>query len=211
MTHIRPRANLNTKSTIYQSKRHLHFNGRTKVFYNFASNRIQAFNPPGLLSKLSDDLKFSQTIVLPPNASLVVTSGQCGFRKDGSVPEDVHKQIELALSNTKKTLHAAGVVQGWTNVYHVMTASISITRTRLIYLTDIRGSHEEIKEHFPIARYAAELWTGYAALAQDPEDIVQKTVKFIEEVTFQRWSRLYQADRSWADDPGPPQASKLYS
>lgn len=35
------------------------------------------------------------------------------------MPEDVHKQIELAFSNTKKTLHAAGVVQGWTNVYHM--------------------------------------------------------------------------------------------
>lgn len=124
MTHIRPRANLNAKSTIYQSKRHVHFNGRTKVSYNFASNRIQAFNHPGLLSKLSDDLKLSQAIVLPPNASLVVTLGQCGFREDGSVPEDVHKQIELAFSNTKKTLHATGVVQGWTNVYHMTVCTI---------------------------------------------------------------------------------------
>ena len=64
MTHIRPHANLN-KSTIYQSKRHLHFNGRTKVSYNFASNRIRAFNHPGLLSKLSDDLNSAKPSSCP--------------------------------------------------------------------------------------------------------------------------------------------------
>ncbi|KAJ5240339.1 Pfs NACHT and ankyrin domain protein [Penicillium citrinum] len=44
-----------------------------------------------------------------------------------------------------------------------------------------------------MARYAAEFWAF-----------------FEEEVTFQRWSRLYQADRGWDNDPGPPRASKLY-
>ncbi|PLB48774.1 Pfs, NACHT and ankyrin domain protein, partial [Aspergillus steynii IBT 23096] len=95
--------------------------------------------------------------------------------------------------------------------FNFMAASISITTTCLTYLTDIKGTHEEIKGHFPMARYAAEFWAGYAALAQDSEDIVQKSVKFLEkEVTFQRWSRLYQADRSWDYDPGPPRASRLY-
>jgi hypothetical protein len=95
--------------------------------------------------------------------------------------------------------------------FKIMAASISITTTCLTYLTDIKGSHEDIKGHFPMARYAAELWAGYAALARDSEDIVRNTVKFLEEeVTFQRWCRLYQADRSWDHDPGPPRASRLY-
>ncbi|KAJ5449841.1 PfsNACHT and ankyrin domain protein [Penicillium daleae] len=97
------------------------------------------------------------------------------------------------------------------NLFNIMTASTSITMTCLTYLTDIKGSRENIKGHFPMARYAAELWAGYAALARDSQDIVRKSVKFLEEdVTFQRWSRLYQADRSWDDDPGPPRASRLY-
>ncbi|CAG7990614.1 unnamed protein product [Penicillium salamii] len=97
------------------------------------------------------------------------------------------------------------------NDFKIMTASISITRTCLTYLTGIKGSHEEIKRHFPMARYAAEFWTSYAALALDSDEIIRKTVKFLEEeVTFQRWSRLYQADRGWDNDPGPPRASRLY-
>lgn len=97
------------------------------------------------------------------------------------------------------------------NDFKIITASITITTTCLTYLTDIEGRHEEIKRNFPMAKYAAEVWPGYAALAWDSEDTVRKTVKFLEEeVTFQRWSRLYQADRSWDDDPGPPRASRLY-
>ncbi|KFA55211.1 hypothetical protein S40293_09949 [Stachybotrys chartarum IBT 40293] len=97
------------------------------------------------------------------------------------------------------------------NQFEVMTASISITKTCLTYLTDINGSHGEIKQDFPMARYAAEVWTVHAALAQATEDICRATVRFLEmETTFQRWARLYQADRGWADDPGPPRGSRLY-
>ncbi|KID81740.1 Pfs, NACHT and Ankyrin domain protein [Metarhizium guizhouense ARSEF 977] len=61
-------------------------------------------------------------------------------------------------------------------------------------------------------RYAAEVWTGHAALTQaSSEDIVRATVRFLEEeATFQRWAQLYQADRDWDDDPGPPRGSRLY-
>jgi ankyrin repeat protein len=62
-----------------------------------------------------------------------------------------------------------------------------------------------------MARYAAEVWTGHAALAQGSEDIVGMTVSFLEkDSTFQRWSCLYQADMSWAINPGSPQGSRLY-
>ncbi|KAF4768676.1 hypothetical protein HAV15_002769 [Penicillium sp. str.  len=97
------------------------------------------------------------------------------------------------------------------NDFEITTASISITRTCLSYLTGINGSHREIKRNFPMARYAAELWTGHAALAQASEDIIRVTVSFLErKATFQRWTRLYQADRGWDDNPGPPRSSRLY-
>ena len=48
-------------------------------------------------------------------------------------------------------------------------------------------------------------------MAQASEDIVRATVRFLEkEATFQRWARLYQPDRDWDDDPGPPRGSKHY-
>ncbi|RSL82936.1 hypothetical protein CEP52_016837 [Fusarium oligoseptatum] len=90
------------------------------------------------------------------------------------------------------------------NHFKIATASISITKTCLTYLTDINGSHKEIQQHFPMARYAAEVWTGYAAWAQASEDIARATVRFLEEeATFQRWARLYQPDRHWDDNPAP--------
>ncbi|KAH7201175.1 ankyrin repeat-containing domain protein [Fusarium oxysporum] len=94
------------------------------------------------------------------------------------------------------------------NQFKIAIASISITRTCLTYLTDIP---RETKQDFPMARYAAEIWTGYAVLAQASEDIARATVRFLEEeVTFQRWARLYQPDRGWHYNPGPPQGSRLY-
>jgi hypothetical protein len=95
--------------------------------------------------------------------------------------------------------------------FQVTAASISITRTCLTYLTDINGSEKEMKRYFPMARYAAEYWTWHATLAQAYEEIIRITVNFLEtEETFQRWARLYQADRSWDDSPGAPRGSRLY-
>jgi hypothetical protein len=55
-----------------------------------------------------------------------------------------------------------------------------------MYLTDVNGNNEEIKRDFPMARYAAEVWADYAALARASEDIVRATVSFLkEEATFQ--------------------------
>ncbi|KAK4228724.1 putative ankyrin repeat protein L63 [Podospora fimiseda] len=97
------------------------------------------------------------------------------------------------------------------NQFRVATASISITKTCLTYLTDIKDSCQEIKREFPLARYAAEVWADNAASAQASENIVPVIVSFMEnEVTFQRWTRLYQADRYWVNDPGTPRGSRLY-
>uniref|UniRef100_A0A8H7N165 GPI inositol-deacylase winged helix domain-containing protein n=1 Tax=Bionectria ochroleuca TaxID=29856 RepID=A0A8H7N165_BIOOC len=95
--------------------------------------------------------------------------------------------------------------------FKITTAGIPILRMCLTYLTDISSSHREMKRGFPMGRYAAEIWTGYAVLAQSSEAIVRATVRFLEnKATFQRWARLYQADRNWEDDPGPPCGPGLY-
>ena len=81
----------------------------------------------------------------------------------------------------------------------------------MTYLADINGSEREMKRYFPMAAYAAKFWTCHAALAQADEEIIRITVRFLEkEATFQRWARLYQADRSWNNSPGAPQGSRLY-
>lgn len=66
------------------------------------------------------------------------------------------------------------------NDFKITTAIISITRTCLTYRTDINYSHRAIKRHFLIVRFAAELRTGYDAIAQASEDIVRVVGKFLE-------------------------------
>ncbi|KAF4461456.1 hypothetical protein FALBO_11750 [Fusarium albosuccineum] len=95
--------------------------------------------------------------------------------------------------------------------FDLESASIIITRTCLTYLTDIEGDHSTIRNDFPMARYAAESWFHFAVSAEIELGIVQAAVRFLrDETTFQRWGRLYQSDRSWGDEPGPPRASRLY-
>ncbi|WYZ41181.1 hypothetical protein EsH8_V_000076 [Colletotrichum jinshuiense] len=95
--------------------------------------------------------------------------------------------------------------------FDLTSASIVITRTCLTYLADIKGSHSDIRRDFPLARYAAQVWTRFAALAETSEDVVQAAVGFLQdEITFQRWGRLFHDDNHWTDDPGPPDGSKLY-
>ncbi|KAG5752614.1 hypothetical protein H9Q70_004752 [Fusarium xylarioides] len=95
--------------------------------------------------------------------------------------------------------------------FNLENASLTILKTCLAYLTDIRGSHSTIGRDFPMARYAAESWMDHAVSANTSEDIVRMTVSFLrDETTFQRWCRLYQADRPWDDGPGPPRAPRLY-
>ncbi|CAF3557462.1 unnamed protein product [Fusarium graminearum] len=95
--------------------------------------------------------------------------------------------------------------------FNLNNASIAIAKTCLTYLADIRGSHRTIKRDFPMARYAAESWMDHAVSANTSEDIVRIAVGFLrDETTFHRWCRLYQADRRWESEPGPPQAPRLY-
>ncbi|KAH6708523.1 ankyrin repeat protein [Verticillium dahliae] len=57
-----------------------------------------------------------------------------------------------------------------------------------------QGTYKETTRDFPMAKFAAEVWTGFL---QDDR-------------TFQLWGRLYQPDVPWKNDPGPPHGSKLY-
>jgi enamine deaminase RidA (YjgF/YER057c/UK114 family) len=93
---------------------------------SFTAYGVRTFSPSGALSKLSEEMTLSQAIVIPPHASLVVTSGQCGFREDLSLPENVHEQILLAFENAEKSLKAAGVADGWKSVYQMTTYTPSI-------------------------------------------------------------------------------------
>src|SRR4051812_15143892 len=88
---------------------------------SFKAHSVRAYSPSGVLSDVADNLTLSQAIVIPANARLVVTSGQCGFQEDGSLPSHVEEQISLAFANAEKTLKGAGVTDGWKSVYQMTT------------------------------------------------------------------------------------------
>ncbi|KAK4658095.1 hypothetical protein QC762_0034800 [Podospora pseudocomata] len=114
------------------------------------------------------------------------------------------KELHLAHFSVKEYLLKEGQ-------FGLPLASIVITRTCLTYLTDIEGRWWEIKKRFAMAQYAAMYWMDYAALAERSEDVVQISIKFLQdESTFQRWVQLYQADNMLTRAPGSRQELRLY-
>lgn len=108
---------------------------------SFISQGVRAFNPFGHLASLADELHLSQAVVLPPNIHLVVTSGQCGFRDDFSLPEDITEQVMLAFENAEKTLKAAGVIDGWKSVYQLTTYAPELTEEWSKAITAAKGKY----------------------------------------------------------------------
>jgi len=51
----------------------------------------------------------SDAVLIPTGAAILVSSGQLGMLKDGTVPEDTEQQIEAAFDNVEAVLRAAGM------------------------------------------------------------------------------------------------------
>ncbi|KXJ84981.1 Pfs, NACHT and ankyrin domain protein [Microdochium bolleyi] len=119
----------------------------------------------------------------------------------------VHADVdELHLSHFSVKEYLLGIQQ-----IKLPSASITIAMTCLAYLADIECSDAEIRQQFPMARFAAQVWTGFAAAAETAGSVLEASVRFLQgEATFQRWCRLYQQDTYWDDNPGPPKGSRLY-
>jgi hypothetical protein len=95
--------------------------------------------------------------------------------------------------------------------FNLQSATVSISKTCLAYLTDIRVCPTTDESDFPMARFAAKHWTEFAVLARGSEEIVRATVSFLQnETAFRQWCQLYHADHPWPMPPGPPRASRLY-
>ncbi|SPJ78511.1 related to ankyrin repeat [Fusarium torulosum] len=149
----------------------------------------RSFDVDGRLSLKTDILRYCPSLVIITKVTNYVGIVEKLHLAHFSVKEYLLEQAQFNLEN----------------------ASIAISKTCLTYLTDIRGNHSTIRRNFPMARYAAESWMDYAVSAEISQDIIRTTVDFLrDETTFQRWCRLYQADREWDDRPGPPRASRLY-
>ena len=51
----------------------------------------------------------SDAVVIPPGARILVSSGQLGMRKDGTIPDAIEDQVAAAFDNVEAVLRAAGM------------------------------------------------------------------------------------------------------
>lgn len=54
----------------------------------------------------------SDTVLIPPCAVILVSSGMLGMRKDGTIPENTEEQVEAAFDNVEAVLRAAFIEMG---------------------------------------------------------------------------------------------------
>lgn len=66
----------------------------------------QSFNPPSVRRPFGN---YNHGLLVPPGASLLVTSGQLGIGLDDAVPPDVTGQAELCFSAISAVLEEAGM------------------------------------------------------------------------------------------------------
>ena len=66
----------------------------------------KTFNPPSVRKSFGN---YNHGLLVPPGASLLVTSGQLGIALDDSIPEDVTAQAELCFEAIKAVLDEAGM------------------------------------------------------------------------------------------------------
>ncbi|KAL3487043.1 hypothetical protein BJX62DRAFT_241440 [Aspergillus germanicus] len=77
--------------------------------------------PAGFHTQFAEYGNMSMSAAIPASARIVHTTGQLGWSEDGTIPtDDVEKELRQAFVNVEKTLHAAGVDQGWKGVYKVV-------------------------------------------------------------------------------------------
>lgn len=66
----------------------------------------QVFNPPSVRRPFGN---YNHGLLVPPGASLLVTSGQLGIAPDDAIPDDVTTQAELCFQSISAILQEAGM------------------------------------------------------------------------------------------------------
>lgn len=117
---------------------------------------LNAYNVPGLGEKVSEHYHISSAIVIPPNASTVVTSGQVGFNADMTLPKDLLQEVLNTFQSVEDSLAAAGVKDGFQSVYRMTSYHVGMSE-ELDAALDVA-----IKKYFGTNRPA---WTGVGVAA----------------------------------------------
>lgn len=91
-------------------------------------SNVQYFQPADIVGKNCEYAGFSNAVIIPANAKLVITAGQAGVdRTTGKLVEtSVTDQIEAAFDGADLSLKAAGVAEGLCAAHKILTFFIDM-------------------------------------------------------------------------------------
>ncbi|WQF77432.1 Putative nucleoside phosphorylase domain, NACHT nucleoside triphosphatase [Colletotrichum destructivum] len=115
--------------------------------------------------------------------------------------------LQLAHFTVKKYLMSSA-----NEGFYGVEPRISITQTCLVYLTSVEEDQvSKMRDRFPLARHAAEIWMEHAEVAESSDETVATIVGFLQsQKDFRVWARLFNPERIFDDDPGMPDATGFY-
>lgn len=109
-------------------------------------------NPENLHNPLAS---YSHQAEVSGSAKWLVMSAQIGMDKNGSVPEDVYSQIEIAFDNIRMNLEAAGLeMKDLVKLVFYFAGSHDVERRRSI-ITNRLGAHKPCMTVIYVAGLAA--------------------------------------------------------
>jgi enamine deaminase RidA (YjgF/YER057c/UK114 family) len=98
---------------------------------------------------------YSHQVEITGNERMLILSGQIGMREDGTVPEDPLEQIDVALENIFRNLHAANMeVKDIFKLTYYLVGEVDTAKRRELVAAKLQG-------HKPCSTliYAARLAT----------------------------------------------------
>jgi ankyrin repeat protein len=120
----------------------------------------------------------------------------------GSQSSRTEKKVHLAHFSVKEYLLR-------TDNFNPETSNISIAKTCLAYLVDIKTSNDS--DDFPLMKYATYYWTDHVASVKSSADIRQAAIEFLHcNEAFARWAASYDINVRNMDKARFPEAARLY-
>lgn len=94
-------------------------------------------NPPNVHPPIA---AYTHQIEISGNERLLVLSGQIGKKEDGTVPDDPIAQIEIALDNLLRNLHAAAMdVHDLVKLTFYLVGDIQTDKRRAVIAAKLQG------------------------------------------------------------------------
>lgn len=124
---------------------------------------------------------FSHVATTTGSSRIIATAGQVGADENGVVPKDVEAQIELAFTNLRRCLEAAGatVKDVFKLVYYIVDYDSS-NRRHTKYLEAFLNGHRPVTTLVPVPKLAIPEYLfeieAYAAVRQHPPTTVDVVV-----------------------------------